>query len=47
MQTASLAAKMKVLHPDIFVHPEIHNVSPLDLARWRMFSNKPSLLWKN
>ena len=26
MQTASLDAKMKVLQPDIFVHPEIHNV---------------------
>jgi len=33
MQTASLAAKMKVLQPDIFVHPEIHNVRLLDFNK--------------
>jgi hypothetical protein len=33
MQTASHAAKMKVLQPDIFVRPEIHNVRLLDLGK--------------
>ena len=33
MQTASLAAKMKILQPDIFVHPELHNDSLLDLGK--------------
>lgn len=33
MQTASLAAKMKLLQPDIFVHPEIHNIKLLDFNK--------------
>jgi NTE family protein len=33
MQTASLAAKMKCLQPDILVHPEIHNVKLLDFNK--------------
>jgi NTE family protein len=33
MQTASLAAKMKILRPDIFVHPDIHNVKLLDFNK--------------
>ena len=33
MQTASLDAKMKVLQPDIFIHPEIHNVKILDFNK--------------
>jgi len=33
MQTASLAAKMKCLQPDIFVRPEIHNVKLLDFNK--------------
>jgi len=33
MQTASLAAKMKLMQPDIFVHPDIHNVKLLDFNK--------------
>jgi NTE family protein len=33
MQTASLAAKMKVMQPDIFVRPDIHNVKLLDFNK--------------
>ena len=33
MQTASLAAKMKILQPDIFVRPEIHDVKLLDFNK--------------
>jgi NTE family protein len=33
MQTANLAAKMKILQPDIFVRPEIHNVKLLDFNK--------------
>ena len=33
MQTASLAAKMKCMQPDIFVHPDIHNVKLLDFNK--------------
>lgn len=33
MQTASLAAKMKCLQPDIFVHPGIHDVKLLDFNK--------------
>lgn len=33
MQTANLAAKMKILQPDIFVHPDIHNVKLLDFNK--------------
>ena len=33
MQTASLAAKMKCLQPDIFVHPGIHDIKLLDFNK--------------
>jgi NTE family protein len=33
MQTASLAAKMKCLQPDIFVHPGIHGIKMLDFNK--------------
>jgi len=33
MQTANLAAKMKLAQPDIFVQPEIHNVRLLDFNK--------------
>ena len=33
MQAASLAAKMKLLQPDIFVHPGIHDVKVLDFNK--------------
>jgi len=33
MQTASLAAKMKCSQPDIFVHPDIHDVKLLDFNK--------------
>ena len=33
MQIASLAAKMKCLQPDIFVHPGIHDVKMLDFNK--------------
>lgn len=33
MQTANLAAKMKIIQPDIMLHPEIHNVKLLDFHK--------------
>ena len=33
MQTANLAAKMKLIQPDIFLHPDIHNIKLLDFHR--------------
>ncbi|MFA5366833.1 MAG: patatin-like phospholipase family protein [Dehalococcoidia bacterium] len=33
MQTANLAAKMKIMQPDIMLHPEIHNVKLLDFHK--------------
>jgi len=33
MQTANLNEKMKIIRPDIFLHPEIHNVKLLDFHK--------------